>query len=67
MRLSVPYGIGPRICMGETIARTELFTVIGTLLQHFKFSRLPGRDYSTEPEMELTLHSKKYEVRIDFV
>ncbi|GMR45681.1 hypothetical protein PMAYCL1PPCAC_15876, partial [Pristionchus mayeri] len=66
MKRSVPYGIGSRICIGEIIARTELFTVIGTLLQKFRFSLIEGQEYSTEQTMQLTIQAKKYSLRIDF-
>ncbi|GMT05771.1 hypothetical protein PENTCL1PPCAC_27945 [Pristionchus entomophagus] len=65
MKRSVPYGIGSRVCMGEIIARTELFTVIGSLLQNFRFSLIEGEEYSTEQTMQLTIQSKKYRLRID--
>ncbi|GMR58658.1 hypothetical protein PMAYCL1PPCAC_28853 [Pristionchus mayeri] len=66
MKRSVPYGVGSRICMGEIIARTELFTVIGSLLQKFRFSLIEGQEYSTEKKMQLTVQAKKYTLRIDF-
>ncbi|GMS78268.1 hypothetical protein PENTCL1PPCAC_443 [Pristionchus entomophagus] len=65
MKRSVPYGVGSRVCMGEIIARTELFTVIGSLLQKFRFSLIEGEEYSTEQKMQLTIQSKKYRLRID--
>ncbi|GMT08710.1 hypothetical protein PFISCL1PPCAC_7 [Pristionchus fissidentatus] len=66
MKRSLPYGVGSRVCMGETIARTELFTVIGSLLQKFRFSLIPGHEYSTEQNMQLTIQAKKHQLRIDF-
>lgn len=36
----IPFGIGRRVCMGEQLAKMELFLTVTTLLQAFKF-RLP--------------------------
>ncbi|XP_029361300.1 cytochrome P450 2U1 [Echeneis naucrates] len=36
----IPFGIGRRVCMGEQLAKMELFLTITSLLQAFKF-RLP--------------------------
>ncbi|KAF8385788.1 hypothetical protein PRIPAC_74930 [Pristionchus pacificus] len=66
MKRSVPYGVGSRVCMGEIIARTELFTVIGSLLQKFRFSLIEGEQYSTEPKLQLTVQAQKYRLRIEF-
>uniref|UniRef100_UPI00358E1BCA cytochrome P450 2F2-like n=1 Tax=Myxine glutinosa TaxID=7769 RepID=UPI00358E1BCA len=38
----LPFGAGPRICIGEKLARTELFIFFSTLLQHFSFKAPPG-------------------------
>uniref|UniRef100_A0A8C9XA92 Cytochrome P450, family 2, subfamily U, polypeptide 1 n=1 Tax=Sander lucioperca TaxID=283035 RepID=A0A8C9XA92_SANLU len=36
----IPFGIGPRVCMGEQLAKMELFLAVSSLLQAFRF-RLP--------------------------
>lgn len=36
----IPFGIGRRVCMGEQLAKMELFLTVSSLLQAFKF-RLP--------------------------
>ena len=35
----IPFGIGPRICLGEPLARMELFLVFANLIQKYKFER----------------------------
>ena len=34
----VPFGHGKRMCVGEPLARAELFIFFVTLVKHFKFS-----------------------------
>ncbi|CAJ0948140.1 unnamed protein product, partial [Mesorhabditis belari] len=64
MAASMPYGIGPRMCMGESIARLELFCVIGSLLRTYSFEQTPGEKYSLDQKMELTIHPSKYRIRV---
>ncbi len=49
----LPFGDGPRICIGASFALQEAVIILATLLARFKFSRIPGRD--PKPVMILTL------------
>ncbi|MDB5666682.1 cytochrome P450 [Cypionkella sp.] len=49
----LPFGDGPRICIGASFALQEAVIILATLLARFKFSRVPGRD--PKPVMILTL------------
>ncbi|XP_056590041.1 cytochrome P450 2B4-like [Triplophysa dalaica] len=40
----IPFSLGPRVCPGETLARTELFLYIVTLLQRIHFSWPPNSE-----------------------
>ncbi|XP_043211299.1 methyl farnesoate epoxidase-like [Amphibalanus amphitrite] len=51
----MPFGSGRRICLGETVARTELFVLCVSLLQKFRFAAAPGQ--------VLTLESSFFELR----
>uniref|UniRef100_A0A914XRM1 Cytochrome P450 n=1 Tax=Plectus sambesii TaxID=2011161 RepID=A0A914XRM1_9BILA len=37
----IPFGMGKRQCLGESLARTELFLIFVTLMQKFSFSIIP--------------------------
>jgi len=49
----LPFGDGPRICIGASFAIQEAAIVLGTLLRRFRFTPVPGRDPA--PVMILTL------------
>ncbi|KAJ3581114.1 hypothetical protein NHX12_017031 [Muraenolepis orangiensis] len=47
----MPFSAGRRACVGESLARMELFLFFTTLLQHYRFTPPPG---VTEDELDLT-------------
>ncbi|MDA7429645.1 cytochrome P450 [Primorskyibacter aestuariivivens] len=49
----LPFGDGPRICIGASFAIQEAVIILGTLLSRFRFTRIEGRD--PEPVMIITL------------
>ncbi|XP_077074728.1 cytochrome P450 2B4-like [Siphateles boraxobius] len=44
----LPFSLGPRVCLGETLAKTELFLFVTSLLQRICFSWPPGEQ---QPDM----------------
>lgn len=49
----LPFGAGPRICVGQGFALLEAVTVLATLLPSFQFQLRPG--YAPEPRLRVTL------------
>ncbi|XP_072552175.1 cytochrome P450 2J5-like [Salminus brasiliensis] len=45
----LPFSLGPRACLGESLAKTELFIFFTSLLQQLRFSWPPG---SPHPNMD---------------
>lgn len=49
----LPFGAGPRICIGASFAMQEAVIILATLLARFRFTAIPGRE--PQPRMILTL------------
>ena len=49
----LPFGDGPRICIGASFARQEAIIILATLISRFRFSAIKGRQ--PKPVMILTL------------
>lgn len=49
----LPFGAGPRICIGASFAMQEAVIILATLLARFRFRAMPGR--TPQPRMILTL------------
>ncbi|MFZ5709833.1 MAG: cytochrome P450 [Pseudomonadota bacterium] len=49
----LPFGDGPRICIGASFALQEAVIILSTLLSRFRFTRVPGKD--PKPVLILTL------------
>jgi cytochrome P450 len=49
----LPFGDGPRICIGASFALQEAVIILATLLARFRFTRVPGKD--PKPVLILTL------------
>ena len=51
---AIPFSVGPRSCMGEQLARTELFIFLVSLVRRFEF--LPDPNAEKLPEIDGGIH-----------
>ncbi|XP_077204278.1 cytochrome P450 2J2-like [Paroedura picta] len=59
----IPFGEGARICLGEQLARIEIFIFFTTLLRVFTFQLPEGvKELSTEPVVGLSLVPQPYKL-----
>lgn len=54
----LPFGGGPRVCIGEPFARLEAIMVAATLLQRYNFEPAPGQAAPMEFKVGVTLRPK---------
>ncbi len=61
----VPFGVGKRRCLGETLARIELFLFFTGLLHRFKIDKLnPEQILEIDPVPGVVLTPKPYQIRM---
>ena len=62
----IPFSVGPRACLGEPLARMELFIVFVHMIQHFHFEReYDDFRHSMKPQSnKLTLAPLPYKLRV---
>ncbi|KAL7632918.1 UNVERIFIED_CONTAM: hypothetical protein RMT77_016745 [Armadillidium vulgare] len=60
----LPFSIGRRNCVGESLARMELFFLIVGMLQTFSFEAPEGVELNTEPDKNRTIFLNPYPFKI---
>ncbi|TRY57098.1 hypothetical protein DNTS_023979 [Danionella cerebrum] len=58
----LPFSLGKRVCLGEQLARMELFLFFSSLLHSFTFSSPPGVEPSLDYDLGATLCPKAYKL-----
>jgi len=49
----LPFGLGPRACIGEHLALVEMHTHVATLARRFDLELVPGQEIELEPQVNL--------------
>ncbi|KAG4071346.1 hypothetical protein HA402_004050 [Bradysia odoriphaga] len=63
--LNTVFGVGPRVCFGETLALDSLFMFLAAMIINFKFDAIHGRELSVQnPHPGLALGPHSYCVKI---
>lgn len=58
--------VGPRIFLGETLAKTEMFIIFGNMVQKFKLCKVsPDEVLSFEGLMGQIMYSEPYKLRAE--
>jgi cytochrome P450 len=57
-----PFGIGQRRCMGEYLARLEIFIFFTTLMHKCKLEKVPREKLSLEPKPGFFMRPQKYNI-----
>lgn len=62
----IPFSVGPRVCLGEPLAKLEIFLVLTNLLQRFSFQKVDKTiSYSMKPKPnQVTNAPLAYKLRI---
>ncbi|XP_043190188.1 methyl farnesoate epoxidase-like [Amphibalanus amphitrite] len=58
----IPFGVGKRFCLGETLARMETFILFAGLMQRFRFAAVPGQNLSLDTKFGVVQTPMKYSV-----
>ncbi|XP_072505777.1 cytochrome P450 2J2-like isoform X3 [Notamacropus eugenii] len=58
----LPFSIGKRVCLGEQLARTELFLFFTSLLQKFTFQAPPNTELSLDFRAGITISPVSYQI-----
>ncbi|KAG8595772.1 hypothetical protein GDO81_001622 [Engystomops pustulosus] len=59
------FGMGVRKCVGEDVARNEMFIFLTTILQQLKLVKDPEHDLDLTPVFGLTMKTKPYNLRTE--
>ena len=59
----MPFGCGARVCIGETLARFNLYMILSHLLHHYKFKKADkNEDLDLSTQTGFAVYCKEYEL-----
>ncbi|XP_045211464.2 cytochrome P450 1A1-like [Mercenaria mercenaria] len=61
----LPFGLGRRRCVGEFLARMELFLLFTNVIRRCRFSKPAGESYDMEPDPGLVYSPKAFRVLVE--
>ncbi|UMM32981.1 hypothetical protein L5515_006616 [Caenorhabditis briggsae] len=61
----IPFGLGKRSCLGESLARSELYLIFGNLLLRYKFQ--PHGELSTREIMPYSAGKRPFKLEMQFI
>uniref|UniRef100_A0A7E4W476 CYtochrome P450 family n=1 Tax=Panagrellus redivivus TaxID=6233 RepID=A0A7E4W476_PANRE len=61
----IPFGVGKRSCLGEALAKMELYLVIANMFNRYKFSADPEKPVPLTRIMSGTINAAPYNCRIE--
>jgi cytochrome P450 len=62
----IPFSLGKRQCLGEPLARAELFMLFVSCVQNYTFSAIPGQPMPSDvPVFGGTSMPIKYKMRVN--
>ncbi|KAJ8782312.1 hypothetical protein J1605_010291 [Eschrichtius robustus] len=57
--------MGIRKCLGEDVARNEIFIFITTVLQQLKLEKCPGAELDLTPTYGLVMKPKPFQLQVE--
>lgn len=61
----LPFSAGRRVCLGEPVAKPNLFLILACLLQKFKIKLPPGATPKFESNVAFEVMPDKYEILVE--
>ncbi|EGC32713.1 hypothetical protein DICPUDRAFT_37923 [Dictyostelium purpureum] len=62
----MPYGSGPRDCLGLDISMRELYILLSNILLNFEFSSIDGKPISEQPVFGFSFRPHEYQVKLKY-